>query len=311
MERLWDRQFGELCHLARLRLRSLGISDRTEVPEGLAAGVLGDFILAAPKGAYPTVDTRSKLQALFHVMVKRRAASILRRNRTKKRGRGKVRGESGFARDGADPAGGGLENQTRPYHGRQEDFEDEQALADAIQDDLELDGPLLEILLLKLQKYSNAEIASRIDCAICTVERKLDTIREVWERRSLADWIEELSRGTTSFPSARPTVEDCASIVVDSAAASRLADHVANTFDEAARRMAEAMTSWPNGVQLSSFKRSDLERKPVPRIPEPFYRTRNTYRHDVRLWLIREIPRVSSPKAETWETWVFVDRRWV
>jgi DNA-directed RNA polymerase specialized sigma24 family protein len=42
------------------------------------------------------------------------------------------------------------------------------------------DDTLRQVALLKLEGYENAEIAARLNCALRTVERKLNLIRALW-----------------------------------------------------------------------------------------------------------------------------------
>jgi DNA-directed RNA polymerase specialized sigma24 family protein len=42
------------------------------------------------------------------------------------------------------------------------------------------DASLRVVALMKLEGYSNVEIARRLDCSLRTVERKLDAIRKRW-----------------------------------------------------------------------------------------------------------------------------------
>ncbi|NUQ66178.1 MAG: hypothetical protein HUU20_27255 [Pirellulales bacterium] len=46
-----------------------------------------------------------------------------------------------------------------------------------------LDDPSL-LAVLKLEGYTNEEIARAIDCTVTTVERKLNRIRKKWQRKS-------------------------------------------------------------------------------------------------------------------------------
>ena len=43
------------------------------------------------------------------------------------------------------------------------------------------DDALRSVALWKLEGYTNAEIAARLDCTVRTVERKLERIRAYWE----------------------------------------------------------------------------------------------------------------------------------
>ena len=47
-----------------------------------------------------------------------------------------------------------------------------------------LEPPLQQIAQLRLEGYANIEIAARLDCALRTVERRLDVIRRIWSQNS-------------------------------------------------------------------------------------------------------------------------------
>ena len=44
------------------------------------------------------------------------------------------------------------------------------------------DGQLRQVAIWKMEGFTNAEIADRLGRSVPTVERKLATIREIWER---------------------------------------------------------------------------------------------------------------------------------
>ena len=42
---------------------------------------------------------------------------------------------------------------------------------------------LRQVAALRLEGYTDREIAARLDCGLSTIERRLRTIRTVWTRR--------------------------------------------------------------------------------------------------------------------------------
>jgi DNA-directed RNA polymerase specialized sigma24 family protein len=123
------------------------------------------------------LQDRHDLWKLLVTITARKAAAQRRRQRTQKRGGGAVRGESIFVR-GPEFNGRGIEQMPDPQP--TPDF------AAATGETCRLllarldDAALVEVALLKLEGFSNDEIADRLDCATRTVERKLERIRKKW-----------------------------------------------------------------------------------------------------------------------------------
>jgi DNA-directed RNA polymerase specialized sigma24 family protein len=108
----------------------------------------------------------------------RKAAAQLRRGHRQKRGGGAVRGESVFVRGHSSERAMGIDQVLGQ--------EPTPELAALISEECEQlmnrleDESLRRIALLKLEGYSNEEIAEQLDCAPRTVERKLARIRTAW-----------------------------------------------------------------------------------------------------------------------------------
>ncbi len=96
-------------------------------------------------------------------------------------GGGAVRGESAFITEDAVPGCGGIDQVL----GREPTPE----FAVQVAEQCELmigmldDQSLRVVALLKLEGFTNEEIARTLDCALGTVERKLSRIRKRWESR--------------------------------------------------------------------------------------------------------------------------------
>ena len=106
------------------------------------------------------------------------------RQRAVKRGQGKVRGESVFLKIGdADQEQAGIEqilgHEPTPELANMM-AENCEALLSSLDDD-----SLRDIALLKLEGYTNEEIAAKLECVSRTVERKLERIRDKWSRERL------------------------------------------------------------------------------------------------------------------------------
>ena len=174
-QKLWERYFDRLVHLARDRLRAgpRGPADA----EDAALDAFDSFCRGAAGGRFPRLDDRDDLWALLVTITARKAAEQVRRERRQKRGGGRVRGEQELGQAAPD-AGGGLDELVG--------HEPTPGLAAMMAEQyLHLlrrldDETLRRIAAWKLEGYSNEEIAARLGCGRRTVERKLGVIRTSW-----------------------------------------------------------------------------------------------------------------------------------
>jgi DNA-directed RNA polymerase specialized sigma24 family protein len=110
----------------------------------------------------------------------RKAADRIEREGRQKRGGGRVRGEADLGGPEDDIAGAGLDRLSDS--GPDPAFvammaEEVRHLFDRLPDE-----SLRLVALLRLEGYTNEEIASSLDCALRSVERKLERIRLLWSR---------------------------------------------------------------------------------------------------------------------------------
>ena len=174
-QKLWERYFDRLVHLARERLRALsrGPADA----EDAALSAFDSFCRGAAAGRFPRLGDRDDLWALLVTITVRKASDLVRRERRLKRGGGKVHGEDALGRSDQD-AGGGLDEVV----GREPTPELAAMMAEQYRHLLErlADETLRRIAAWKLEGYSIEEIAARLGCGRRTVERKLGVIRSSW-----------------------------------------------------------------------------------------------------------------------------------
>jgi len=174
---IWKRYFPELVRLAREKLR--GTPRRVADEEDIASSVMESLFRAAQKGRFPDLADRHDLWRLLLWMTARKVVDLKRREGRKRRGGGKVKGESAFGgADSADERAGLAE-----VIGDIPTPEFAAMMAEECQRLLErLDDPDLEALAVaKMEGYTNAEIAERLGCSVRTVERQLRLIRKKWQ----------------------------------------------------------------------------------------------------------------------------------
>jgi DNA-directed RNA polymerase specialized sigma24 family protein len=164
---LWRRYFEDLVRLARARLRA------TEDEGDVALSAFDSFLAGAARGRFPRLDDRQDLWRILATIAARKASDLARRGRRLKRGGGRVIEASALEGGGRGPgdlpaAGPGPKLAA--------------LLADECRRRLDglRDRTLRRVALLKMDGYSNEEIAARLGCGLRTVVRKLELIRKEW-----------------------------------------------------------------------------------------------------------------------------------
>jgi RNA polymerase sigma factor (sigma-70 family) len=175
---LWERYFERLVRLARKRLQNARRPRTVEDEEDAALSAFDGFCRGVDRGRFPWVADRDDLWRLLVVLSVRKALDQIERQGAAKRGGDKVVGESALSRDGDDLGGNALDRlvgdeptpefaaMVAEQHGR---------LRRALGED-----SLRQVLDLRLEGYTREEIAEQMGCAVSTVKRKLDMIRQTW-----------------------------------------------------------------------------------------------------------------------------------
>ena len=172
---LWERYFEQLVRLARARLRAAPRGPADE--EDVALSAFDSFCRGAAAGRFPRLDDRGDLWRLLVTITVRKATDYVRGESRQRRGGGRVVGEA--ALDAAAPEAGRWLDQVI---GREPTPEFAAQVADECRRLLEglPDDELRTIALLRMEGYSNEQIAERLGCGLRSVERKLDRIRKRW-----------------------------------------------------------------------------------------------------------------------------------
>jgi DNA-directed RNA polymerase specialized sigma24 family protein len=176
VQEIWEQYYEKLVQLARRKLGPVG--RRAADEEDVALSAFHSFYRGATGGRFPQLADRHDLWKLLVTITCRKAIAQIKGATAQKRGGGSVRGESIFQQRGENDSTGGIG----------------QILGDAPTPELaamvaetcgnmldKLDDDLLrQVAVMKMEGYSNEEIASELNCVTRTVERKLARIREIW-----------------------------------------------------------------------------------------------------------------------------------
>lgn len=175
-QELWNRYFGRLVALARTKLLR-GMPRRAEDEEDVALSALDSFFRGARGGRFPDLRDRTQLWPLLVKITVRKALNQLKRQRAQKRG-GKVRQASTQDHSGLDDDKEDIEQivgqEPTPELAAQV-AEQCNRLLDTLDNE-----SLRSVACMKLQGYTNSEIAQELDVTARTVGRKLHRIRRQW-----------------------------------------------------------------------------------------------------------------------------------
>jgi DNA-directed RNA polymerase specialized sigma24 family protein len=177
-QKLWERYFHRLVRLARANLRAKPRGAVDE--EDIALSAFDSFCRGTEQGRFPRLDDRDSLWRLLVTITARKVVNQVQSQCRQKRGGGRVRNETGLAGPDSEAGGGGLDRAV----GREPSPEFAAMMADECRHLLAAlgDETLRQIALLRMEGYSDGEIASRLDCGLRTVGRKLKLIRDIWMR---------------------------------------------------------------------------------------------------------------------------------
>jgi DNA-directed RNA polymerase specialized sigma24 family protein len=172
-QRLWDGYFQRLIALARSHLGVVACGGADE--EDVAQSVFKSLCLGAERGKFPQLSDRHNLWTLLVAMTAYKSRDLIRHERCLKRGGGRVLDEAALA--GGDEPLGGLDDlvghEPTPEFAVQVAEQYQMLLA-------RLNHVERRTAELKLQAFTNQEIANQMDCGLRTVERRLCAVRRAW-----------------------------------------------------------------------------------------------------------------------------------
>ena len=175
---LWDRCYPALARFAEKRLEAIGIQQRAFNGEDVAASAMMSFFRAVQRNRFPMLDSEDGLFRLLKSITLRKVIDRKRKSQTLKAGSGDVRGESAFGSNldsGTAPGINGVQGESPSPEWIAIMEEECQKLFTSLQDE-----GLQSVAHFRLEGYSNSEIATKLGCAVSTVERRLRLIRDLW-----------------------------------------------------------------------------------------------------------------------------------
>lgn len=172
---IWDRYFQRLVKQAKRRLGNA--ARRIADEEDVAVSVFQSLCEGVAAGRFERLSNRDDLWSLLVAMTRMKAVDQIRRQTAKRRGGEDLRGESVMANRGDTSVAGfdqflGDDPDPEFLATMEEQF---RVLMNALPDESQK-----RVAKLRMDGYSNDEIAKTLDISIRSVERKLNVIRKTW-----------------------------------------------------------------------------------------------------------------------------------
>lgn len=170
-QQLWQRYYQRLVALARRNLN--GVPLRTADEEDVALSAFDSFFRAAEKGRFPQLEDRDDLWKVLMVLTLRKASNLKKYEKAEIRNPDRLQLQSEL-------------ESLFLAHVQSEEPDPQLAAAAAdscralLQQLPDDQFRLREIAICKMEGYTNAEIAARLDVALSTVELRLKRIRMLW-----------------------------------------------------------------------------------------------------------------------------------
>ena len=173
-QRIWRRYIAQLVRVAHRRLGDA--PRRVADEEDVAVTAFASFCRGVEHERFARLNDRDDLWQVLVVLTERKALNQVRHERALRRGGGDVSG-----RRERDDSPGAADQMAQFADGRPTpDFAAE--VSDQLRRLLtQLDDPqLCQIVLRKLEGYTNREIATQLGVSLRSVERRLALIRGIW-----------------------------------------------------------------------------------------------------------------------------------
>ena len=167
---IWDRYAPRLQVMAKKWVRRVGNTGEYD-EEDVAVSALGDFFQGVADGRFPDLKGGTDIWQLLAVIAARKANNMRKKAQADKRG-GQNKAQTTDAME--QVAGTDLPPDLSAMM-----MEECRLLLDQLKDrDLE------SVALLKLDGFTNDEVAAKLGFSRRTIQRMLKLIREIWETRS-------------------------------------------------------------------------------------------------------------------------------
>ncbi len=181
--KIWLAYFPQLVRIAQ---KSLGTHPRRVVDEeDIALSAMKSFFRGAKAGRF-SLNDRHDLWKLLTTITIRKVSAEWRRHTAKKRGGGGVLDEAALARPGELGYQLQLGEIALDQNRLPELAEAVARMCEDLLQELE-ESNLRQTALLKMEGFTNREIAEQLDCSVSRIKQRLFRIREKWQHHVASD----------------------------------------------------------------------------------------------------------------------------
>lgn len=171
---LWQEYFHKLVALARTLLQ--GTFRRTADEEDIALSAFASFCRGVEAGRFPQIEDRNNLWRSLFALVARKSARLKRDQTRLKRDDRRTVDEAALIRESEGELDiGSLVGKEPTPEFVAEVAEECERLLRRLDDD-----EMRKLAVMKMEGYTNEEIAKRLAVAPRTIERRLKLIRSIW-----------------------------------------------------------------------------------------------------------------------------------
>ena len=174
---IWESYLPKLMRVIENKLRNS--PKRAVDSEDIAQNAMLSLFNGLKENKFDSVANRDELWALLVTITARKVTRERRRAMAKKRGEGNTRGESVFV----------VAGQVDDYYGINQVLDENQMpeSADRVLETYEellpeiSDQKTRDTVMLRMEGYTNPEIAERMKCSVSRVEQRISKIRKAWQ----------------------------------------------------------------------------------------------------------------------------------
>lgn len=194
-QQLWNKYADRIAEIARRTMRHS--TNRVLDEEDIVIVTIKSLLNGIRTDRFPELHHRDQLWRLLTVITTRKATAAMDQDRRQKRGSGEVRGDSAVMiklapqnsqvhRDDSNIVKERGDSDLENGFDQLESASTTPDIAALIADQADKlcrnlpDDVSRQVMRLKIDGHTHEEIASRLDCTVRTVERRIKQIREVW-----------------------------------------------------------------------------------------------------------------------------------
>lgn len=184
---IYERYVNRFHEIITRRLR--GRVNRIADEEDVSNSVLNSFFMGVNENRFPSLNDSDDLWQILGMLTKQKIVKYLRYFHRQKRGSGLVRGDSVFDSGAMQNANMGPDHPRQTPQSPDAQMMEHEYLA-SLMDSLPNER-IQEVAMMRLNGYSNQEIADQLDTSVRSVGRKLSLIRAQWSQVLKAESEEE------------------------------------------------------------------------------------------------------------------------